>query len=177
MTCLDHVGLVVSSIEKTCARQGLAFDPGAIEEFPREGTRELYLGEPGQAARLLLLQPLDAAADGPYARALRKRGEGLHHLALHVPDVAACVQALAPHWQEHPTAPGPARWLFRRGVGCLLEVYAGKAAGGAPYVEAVQVPCVDDDGAARLQALGLPAVQAGEAALQIAGRTLRWAGP
>ncbi|MEL7238718.1 MAG: VOC family protein, partial [Planctomycetota bacterium] len=85
---LDHVAILVRSIEDTVERLGQLDAPsGEIEAFPGEGTRELYLGEPGRAGRLLLLQPLGDS--GPYARAMAKRGPGLHHVAFRTRDIDA----------------------------------------------------------------------------------------
>lgn len=136
---LDHVALVVRRLEPVVQRlDGL--DAGPIEEFPGEGTREVYLGT--GTARLLLMEP--TTADGPYARALAKRGPGLHHVAVNVPDldellgrtrgwllVPACLRDL----DRTRTA-----WLARPGVATLLEVHEGAHAEGPPVVEQVEVP-------------------------------------
>ena len=57
---LDHVALLVGEIEIALPRlEALGLAVGAIESFPGEGTREVYLGVgPG---RLLLMQPLGTA--------------------------------------------------------------------------------------------------------------------
>ncbi len=47
---------------------------------------------PLAAGRIELLQP--TAPDSPVARFLERRGEGLHHIALQVPDLAAAVARL-----------------------------------------------------------------------------------
>ena len=125
---IDHVAYVVRSIEKTVDRRGLNADLSAIEEFPGEGTRELYLGDSGQAGRLLLMEPI---GEGPYLRALEKRGEGLHHVAYFVDDVAEYVASIAGSgWLLHPASVElltSARqiWLCRPGVECLFEVSEG----------------------------------------------------
>jgi len=90
---LDHVAVLVTDIHEALA--ALAPAPGLTGEpqsFPAEGTREIYLGSPEQTGRLLLLE---AIGPGPYARALARRGPGLHHLALRVDDVRAYTAALA----------------------------------------------------------------------------------
>lgn len=142
---IDHVALVVPRIEPVLARlAGSAGAPGPIEEFPGEGTRECYLGGAGAGARLLLMQPL--GTEGPYARALARRGPGLHHVGLAVPSLAEFPRR-APGWLVHPAClPDAARclWLARPGVGTLLEVSAGSAGSGPPVVTAVEVPCPGD---------------------------------
>lgn len=47
---------------------------------------------PVDGSRIELLEPTDA--DSPIARFLEKRGEGLHHVALHVNDIAGTVERL-----------------------------------------------------------------------------------
>lgn len=136
---VDHVALVVRRLEPVLKRlEGLKASP--IEAFPSEGTREVYLGT--GLARLLLMEPTNA--DGPYARALAKRGPGLHHVALNAPDlegflghlrgwflVPACLRDLA----RTRTA-----WLARPGVATLLEVHEAKPAKGTPVVEQIELP-------------------------------------
>ncbi|UYV12353.1 MAG: hypothetical protein NCW75_13765 [Phycisphaera sp.] len=97
---LDHAALLVRSIEGMLARLGqVDADCGPIEEFPGEGTRELYLGPPGRPGRLLLIEPL--GEDGPYARALWKRGPGLHHAAFATASIDAFLSD-NPGWLLHP---------------------------------------------------------------------------
>lgn len=136
---IDHVALVVRRLEPVLERlDGLGAGP--IEVFPDEGTREVYLGV--GLGRLLLMEPTNA--QGPYARALAKRGAGLHHVAMNVPDlgeflgsvrgwllVPACVQDLA----RTRTA-----WLARPGVATLLEVHEAERVEGTAVVEQVELP-------------------------------------
>jgi len=122
---LDHAALLVRSIEGTLARLGqVDADRGPIEEFPGEGTRELYLGPPGRPGRLLLIEPL--GQDGPYARALRKRGPGLHHAAFATASIDAFLSE-NPGWLLHPISlrtrdTSATVWLARPGIALLLEV-------------------------------------------------------
>ena len=122
---IDHVAVVVKSIEAACARLNVDARAEAIESFPREGTRELYVGDSPQSGRLLLMQP---TSPGPYQRALEKRGEGLHHVAFRVDDVHEYIDAVAPAgWLLHPRslrefASSGTAWLCRPGVQCLFEV-------------------------------------------------------
>jgi catechol 2,3-dioxygenase-like lactoylglutathione lyase family enzyme len=144
----NHVALLVADLEQARSRlDGLELPAGPVESFPSEGTRELYLGDPERPGLLLLIQP---EGDGPYARALAKRGPGLHHVALDVPDAAAFVQGAGP-WLLHPasltTLPGGrTAWLARPGAGVLIEVQerAGPAPDGPPVIEAVEVPIAGD---------------------------------
>lgn len=60
------------------------------EEIPEQGVRVTVVGLPG--TRLEVLEP--TTQDSPVARFLEKRGDGLHHLALGVPDIRAMVHRL-----------------------------------------------------------------------------------
>jgi len=140
---IDHVALLVPRIEPVLEKLGgLAAEAGEIEEFPSEGTRELYVGGEGRLARLLLME---ARGDqGPYARALAKRGPGLHHVALLVPDLDAFLAGIR-GWLVHPAClPELPRsrtlWLARPGICTLLEVHEAEPGSGEPLVEHVQIP-------------------------------------
>jgi len=163
MRFVDHVALLVPDLESalsTITRLGL--EHGEIEDFPAEGTREVYVGEPGQQGRLLLMQPL---GDGPYQRALSKRGPGLHHVAIGVADLSAFLSRDASGWLLHPhsvesISSCSTTWLARPGVGTLVEVVEADAnrqpPQQAPLVSRVEVavqpalvkllPCLTSDG-------------------------------
>lgn len=140
---MDHVALLVRSIEDAVGGLGLDCDLEAIEEFPCEGTRELYLGADGAPARLLLMQPI---GPGPYARALEKRGPGLHHVAFRVPDLHQFAGSISgTGWLLHPESiallkPNRQVWLCRPGVQMLVEVSVGTPEyTGDPVVDQVSV--------------------------------------
>ena len=167
MYALDHVALVVRSIEEAVERLQLEVDLGAIDTFPAEGTRELYVGEPSQAGKLLLMQP--TGDNGPYARALKKRGEGLHHIAFCVPDVRAYVGSVAETgWLLHPRSLEELErcgtvWLCRPGVRSLVELTARKPNyEGTPVVTEVGIPSTTDL-SALVGALGVSGVQSSSA--------------
>ncbi len=98
---LNHVSFLVESIESVMENSSFSDDSiGKVKEFPGEGTRELYIDNDNQMGRLLLMQ---AIGDGPYKRALEKRGAGLHHIALDVEDIDSFVDQLnSSGWQLHP---------------------------------------------------------------------------
>ena len=85
---VDHIGIAVRSLDaalKVYAAIGL--HPSLTDAVPTEGVRGAFL--PAGEAHLELLEPL--AADGVIAKFLEKRGEGLHHVALAVDDIAAAM--------------------------------------------------------------------------------------
>lgn len=179
---LDHVGLLVATLEaaRDAVVDAASLVAGPVEAFPSEGTREVYLDRDGRggAARLLLLE---AGATGPYARALARRGPGLHHVALVVEDARAFVAGAPARagWLLHARsldtwAASRTVWLARPGVGTLVEVIEGPTTGAADEpltVEAVEVPCAGHE--ALLGSLACPALRPsadGAAWLHLAGR-------
>lgn len=86
---LDHIGIAVANLEAALRpyREALGLAPERVEDVPSEGVRAAFfaLGD----TYLELLEPLDAS--GPIAGFLAKRGEGIHHLAVAVPDVEAAM--------------------------------------------------------------------------------------
>ena len=89
---IDHVGVAVQDLELALKFFEEIFDiPTAeIKELPDQGVRAVLL--PVGQTRLELLQPL--SADSPVGRFLNSRGEGLHHLAFHVDNMAEKLEIL-----------------------------------------------------------------------------------
>lgn len=123
---LNHVAILVENIEAVVEKN--FFDSsflGEIEEFPAEGTRELYIGSNNQMGKLLLMQP---NGPGPYQTAFNKRGVGLHHIAIDVLRIDEFVTSLSGSgWLLHPKSLKFYKsikqvWLSRPGVPVLIEV-------------------------------------------------------
>lgn len=173
----DHVALLVAALEPAidalrALDDGLVVGP--IETFAGEGTREVYLdrGQPGPA-RLLLLEPI---GPGPYARALARRGPGLHHVAVDVAGARAYALGLE-GWLLHPRSldTWPATktlWLARPGVGALIEVQerTPAAEAGAPTIDLLEVPGDDPRRVAALACACLRPSGDGAAWLTLRGR-------
>jgi methylmalonyl-CoA/ethylmalonyl-CoA epimerase len=88
---IDHLGIAVKSLAQ--ARkfyEGLGLEVHGEESVEGEKVRVAML--PLGDSRLELLEP--TADDSPIAKFLAKRGEGLHHVALHVDDLSAAVEQL-----------------------------------------------------------------------------------
>jgi methylmalonyl-CoA/ethylmalonyl-CoA epimerase len=84
----DHLGVAVRSI--AAARrlyETLGVPVGPVEDLPEDGVRAAFVA--AGATRLELLEP--TRADGPIARFLSKKGEGIHHIAFGVPDIVAAL--------------------------------------------------------------------------------------
>lgn len=89
---MDHVGIAVNDLDQALRFFEEIFDipMGEIVELPDQGVRATLL--PVGQTRLELLQPL--SGDSPVGRFLSTRGEGLHHLAFHVDNVAEKLEIL-----------------------------------------------------------------------------------
>ena len=83
---IDHVGIAVRSIADASRfyREALGLSVGPEERLPDDGVIAAFI--PIGDTRIELLEPLDP--DGPIARFLERRGEGIHHIAFVVPDIA-----------------------------------------------------------------------------------------
>jgi LAO/AO transport system kinase len=91
LAVLDHLGIAVRSIEGSLGfYEALGVAVAGIEEVEHERVRVamLQMGE----SRIELLEATDD--ESAVARFLARRGEGLHHVALRVPDLDAAVERL-----------------------------------------------------------------------------------
>src|ERR1051326_6358331 len=91
MFTIDHLGIAVKSLAAAKGiyeKLGLAVSPEELVEGEQVKVVMIPVGE----SRLELLEP--TSADSTVAKFLTKRGEGLHHVSLRVPDLAASVAKL-----------------------------------------------------------------------------------
>jgi methylmalonyl-CoA epimerase len=90
---IDHLGWAVRSIDaaRPHFESGLGLELQSDEHFP--DVRVAFFG--AGPARVELLEPLTVESD--VSRFIARRGEGLHHLALRVDDVAAALAAAPSH--------------------------------------------------------------------------------
>jgi methylmalonyl-CoA epimerase len=91
MRSIDHLGIAVKSLAQ--ARkfyEQLGLEVSEEETVPHEKVKVamLPLGE----SRIELLEA--TSADSVIAKFIEKRGEGLHHVAIHVPDLTRAVEQL-----------------------------------------------------------------------------------
>lgn len=103
---IDHLGIAVKDLAAAERLFGtlLGSAPGGREEVPSERVKVAFfqVGE----SRLELLEP--TGPESAIAKALDKRGEGIHHLCLRVPDIEAEVARLrAAGFQFVGDAPRP----------------------------------------------------------------------
>jgi LAO/AO transport system kinase len=128
---IDHLGIAVKSIEAALGfYQGqLGMQVASRETVPHEKVNVAML--PVGGPRIELLEPTDP--DSVVGRFLAKRGEGLHHVALRVPDLAAAIARLraasARLLNEPQTGAGGHRYVFVHPAstgGVLLELIEDK---------------------------------------------------
>ncbi|MEO7003484.1 MAG: methylmalonyl-CoA epimerase [Ktedonobacterales bacterium] len=127
---IDHVAIVVRDLAAALHfyRDTLGIEPSKVIDFPREGVKIAFLpmGGPG-GSEIELLEPTDPATG--VARSLEKRGEGLHHICLEVPDIDRALAELRATGAAvlddapRPTAEGRGIFLHPKGAsGVLLEL-------------------------------------------------------
>lgn len=90
-TIIDHLGIAVRSLGQAKAfyeKLGLHVVSEEVVDHEKVRVAMLPVGE----SRIELLEA--TSDDSPIARFLAKRGEGLHHVSLRVPDLAAAVETL-----------------------------------------------------------------------------------
>jgi methylmalonyl-CoA epimerase len=84
---------------------------------------------PLEGSRIELLEP--AEADSPIGKFLEKRGEGLHHVAIKVPDLRTAVERLRASGARLLNDPRP-------GAGGHLYVFVHPASTGGVLLELIQ---------------------------------------
>src|SRR5438067_2590653 len=91
MVTIDHLGIAVKSLagaKKIYEQLGLQVVSEETIAHEKVKVAMIPVGE----SRVELLEA--TSDDSPVARFIAKRGEGLHHIALHVPNVAEAVEQL-----------------------------------------------------------------------------------
>jgi methylmalonyl-CoA epimerase len=91
MTAIDHLGIAVRSVQAAKSiYEKLGLKPTAEETVEGEQVRVAMI--PVGESRIELLEPTSDTST--VAKFLAKRGEGLHHVCLRVPDLKAAVDRL-----------------------------------------------------------------------------------
>lgn len=88
---IDHLGVAVKSLaaaKSIYEKLGLSVSPEEVVEAEQVRVVMVPLGE----SRLELLEP--TSENSVIAKFIAKRGEGLHHVSLRVPDLQAAVERL-----------------------------------------------------------------------------------
>jgi methylmalonyl-CoA/ethylmalonyl-CoA epimerase len=88
---IDHIGVAVTSLQESKAfYEALGLVCGGEEEVPEQRVKVAFF--PAGEGRIELLESTDP--EGPIGRFVTKKGPGLHHVCLAVPDVRAAMEAL-----------------------------------------------------------------------------------
>ena len=89
---VDHIGIAVNSIEEAAKlyTDVLGLKITEIETVPDQKVRIAII--PVGDTRIELLESTDP--DGPIAKHISNRGEGLHHIALQVDNISAALNSL-----------------------------------------------------------------------------------
>jgi methylmalonyl-CoA epimerase len=126
---IDHLGIAVRSLDAALDfyEKQLGFSVGLREtvEHERVNVAMLLAGE----SRIELLEATEP--DSVIAKFIEKRGEGLHHVAVKVPDLAASVARLKSSGARLLNDPRP-------GAGGHLYVFVHPASTGGVLFELIQ---------------------------------------
>lgn len=89
---VHHIGVAVRDLQDAIRRYaGLGLVVASVEEVPSERVRVAFL--PLASGAIELLEPM--SSEGPVAKFLQTRGEGVHHIALQVPDIREALERAA----------------------------------------------------------------------------------
>ncbi|HZI17406.1 MAG TPA: methylmalonyl-CoA epimerase [Pyrinomonadaceae bacterium] len=127
---VEHIGIATPRIEEALKfwRDALGLEVKHVEVVEEQGVRVAMLpaGEP----RIELLEP--TGEDSPVAKFLARRGPGIHHVAVRVPDIRAALSRLKDEGtrliDEEP----------RVGAGGCLVAFVHPAAAGGVLLELVE---------------------------------------
>jgi methylmalonyl-CoA/ethylmalonyl-CoA epimerase len=127
---IEHIGIATRSIEEALGfwRDALGLEVRHTETVEEQGVNVAMLpaGEP----RIELLEP--TGPDSPVAKFLEKRGPGIHHVAVRVPDIRAALSRLKAEGarliDEEP----------RNGAGGCLVAFIHPASAGGVLLELVE---------------------------------------
>jgi methylmalonyl-CoA epimerase len=128
---IDHLGIAVKSLAAAKGiyeKLGLSVSPEEVVEQEKVRLVMVPVGE----SRLELLEP--TSDDSTIAKFLAKRGEGLHHVCIRVPDLVGAVAKLKKDGvrlvsDEIKVGAGGHRYLFvhpSSAGGVLLELVEGE---------------------------------------------------
>jgi methylmalonyl-CoA/ethylmalonyl-CoA epimerase len=89
---VDHIGIAVKSLAAAVKvyQDAIGLDVSGYDEVDDQGVRVamLTIGE----SRIELLEP--TREDSPIEKFMMKRGEGIHHIAVHVDDIEQALERL-----------------------------------------------------------------------------------
>jgi methylmalonyl-CoA/ethylmalonyl-CoA epimerase len=126
---IHHLAVVVDDLDKalTFWRDALGLEVSQVRDQPEQASQVAFL--PAGEAEIELVRP--TTSDSGVARYLAKRGPGMHHICLSVPDLQASLVRLASRGvrlinPEPMAGPDGRRYAFvhpESTGGVLLELY------------------------------------------------------
>ena len=129
MFTIDHLGIAVKSLaeaRKFYEKLGMTVVSEEVVEHEKVKVGMIPLGD----SRIELLEA--TGPDSVIAKFLEKHGEGLHHIAIHVPDLAHAIETLKA---------GGTRFIsdeIKLGAGGHLYAFVHPSSAGGVLVELVQ---------------------------------------
>jgi methylmalonyl-CoA/ethylmalonyl-CoA epimerase len=127
---IDHIGIATQQLDEALKfwRDALGLNVVHVEEVAEQGVRVamLPLGEP----RIELLEPTGESS--PVAKFMARRGAGIHHIAVRVPDIRAALERLKKSGAtliDHEP---------RKGAGGCLVAFVHPASTGGVLLELVE---------------------------------------
>jgi len=126
---IDHLGIAVRSLDTALAfyEEQLGFSVSLRETVDLEKVKVAML--PAGESRIELLEATEP--DSVIAKFIDKRGEGLHHVAIKVPDLASAVTRLKSSGARLMNDPRP-------GAGGHLYVFVHPSSTGGVLLELIQ---------------------------------------
>jgi len=126
---IDHLGIAVTSLEKALGfyEQQLGLSVSLRETVEQEKVKVAML--PAGDSRIELLEA--TGPDSVIAKFIEKRGEGLHHVAIKVPDLVSTVARLKQNGTRLLNDPRP-------GAGGHLYVFVHPSSTGGVLLELIQ---------------------------------------
>jgi len=136
----NHIAILVRDIDAVSSVLPDGCTLHAPEDQPTEGTRERYVTVGDEDTPSLLL--MQAIANGPYSRALQRRGPGLHHVGCVCADIESEITKgntgrLLLHPISLRTRKSGVVWLCRPGVPYLVELMENPEWSAKSYGKAV----------------------------------------
>jgi LAO/AO transport system kinase len=126
---IDHLGVAVRSLDAALGfyEGQLGFSVSLREKVAQEKVNVAML--PAGDSRIELLEASEP--DSVIAKFVEKRGEGLHHVAVKVPDLAATIERLKTHGARLLNEP-------RAGAGGHIYVFVHPSSTGGVLLELIQ---------------------------------------
>ena len=90
--CMDHIGVAVKNLDEVLDfyTEVLGLQSAGLEEVDEQKARTAFI--PVGDTEIELLE--STSPEGPIAKFIEKRGEGIHHIALRVEDLGMALEEL-----------------------------------------------------------------------------------